>query len=515
MNLAWRSAEPAPAHITGSSEAVHRAVMVSTKSPTGAWTFSRWGAPVGEWVARSRVARRQRRRSSRSGAGARRSAPIGIAGRAAIRAGQVAALISRSSGVGSGSIITGRVAGALQPDLLARLAHGRTSVVVTGTNGKTTTSHLLAAALGGRGAIAHNASGSNMVDGVTTALIEARSAPLAVLEVDELHLGAVLGPVSPDVLVLLNLSRDQLDRVSEVGATARTLRRLLERHPNIVVVANADDPLVVWASGTAKRVVWVAAGSGWEADTLACPSCGAGLARIRVGVDAGCWSCSACDLTRPVPVWVFQAGHDGTRGPQVRCGTDAPVPLNVALPGRVNLGNAAMALAAAAQLGTDPAAAAPRLAQVTQAAGRYGYVEHRGRRVRMLLVKNPAGWGQALEMLVPDRPVLMMVNAREADGRDVSWLWDLPVDTLTGRSIVTCGERAADVGVRLSYADIDHDTVPDPRTALEILPAGEVDAVVNYTAFLDLQRTFVTDVCGAGSPRAADPIRDGQEGRGT
>ena len=442
----------------------------------------RLGVPFGEWVARVRAARRVRSPRGRSGA-LQRDAVRDLRVRTATGAGRAAARVSRRLGVGTGSVIAGRVALALCPDVLALLAEGMTSVLVTGTNGKTTTSHLLAGALGGRGVVAHNATGSNMVDGVVTALIEARAARLAVLEIDELHVGAVLDSVAPDVLVLLNLSRDQLDRVSEVGGIARSIHRSLDRHQDIVVVANADDPWVVWAAGPAARVVWVAAGTRWDADTLGCPSCGATL--TRNGPDA--WSCPGCVLSRPVPAWVWD-NSAGSARPVVRHGADAPIGLTLSLPGMVNLGNATMALAAAAELGTDPRDAAPRLESVEDAAGRYGYVTHHGRRVRLILVKNPAGWGEATEMLVPGRSVLMMVNAREADGRDVSWLWDLPVAALTGRSVAVCGERAHDLGVRLSYAEIVHRTCPDPRNALESLPPGEVDAIVNYTAFLDLRR---------------------------
>ena len=105
-----------------------------------------------------------------------------------------------------------------------------------------------------------------------------------------------------------------------------------------------------------------------------------------------------------------------------------------------------------------------------------------------MLVKNPAGWGEALDVLTPGRPLLMVINAGEADGRDVSWLWDLGMDALTDRIVAASGDRAADLGVRLSYADVAHHIDPDPLVALEHLPVGEVDAVANYTAFLQLQR---------------------------
>ena len=378
-------------------------------------------------------------------------------------------------------MIGGRVALALRPRLLARLAAGRTTVLVTGTNGKTTTSHLLVAALAGRGPVAHNAAGANMPDGIVGALLDSPRASLAVLETDERHLGEVLDATRADVVVVLNLSRDQLDRVSEVAATARDIRARLASHPCTVVVANADDPMVVWAARSAARVVWVAAGSRWDGDARTCPSC---CRPLPPRAADGSWGCRGCGFRRPRQSWTVDV--DGVH----RDGAP-PVALELALPGVVNRGNATMALAAAAAIGTDPVSAAPHLAAVRFPAGRYAYRRHAGRRMRTVLVKNPAGWGEALEVLTPGRPLLLVVNAREADGRDVSWFWDLPVGPLADRPVVVAGERAADLGVRLSYAGIAHRTQRDPRAALESLPAGEVDAVANYTAFLDLQHVGV------------------------
>ena len=436
----------------------------------------------------------------------------------AVAAGRLAAGVSRRLRIGAGSMIGGRVALRLCPDVLARLAAGRTSVMITGTNGKTTTSHLLAAALGGRGPVAHNAAGSNMLDGAVAALMAAPRSQLCVLEVDELHLGPVMEAVCPDVVVVLNLSRDQLDRVSETRSTARAVARVLAGHPGTLVVANADDPMVVWAVSAAARVEWVSAAATWEADTLACPTCGHQLTRWTPGGMSGSWCCSHCGLARPRPQWWWEPDerHQQQRGDQpsgdqpsgdepsgdraasivdagflVHHHGGEPVPVSLGLPGRVNAGNATMALAAAAAIGTDPATAAQHLASVREVAGRYGRLAYRGRLVRSLLVKNPAGWGEALNMLIADRPVLVLINAREADGRDVSWLWDLPVEALRGRAVAVAGERAADLGVRLSYAEIPHHTHPDPLAALEMLPTGELDAVANYTAFRDLQRSLI------------------------
>lgn len=446
----------------------------------------------------------------------------------AVFAGRLAGWLSRRLGVGSGSVIAGRAAMFVYRDVLAGLAQGRTIAIVSGTNGKTTTSHLLATALAERGPAAHNAAGSNMTDGAVAALIAAPRARLAVLEVDELHLAAVLDATRPDLLVLLNLSRDQLDRVSEVRRTARAVREVVARHRDTAVVANVDDPLVAWPAHAAARVEWVSPGARWQADSLACPACGHRLTRHpqhpeprpkpddhpapdhppRDRSDSGGragWSCSRCGLHRPTPRWWWSSGDgdDALDEPVVHWPGGAPVALRLSLPGQVNLGNATFALAAAAHLGTDPSSAAARLAGVRAVSGRYAQLSYRDRQIRALLVKNPAGWSETLDMLVAHRPLLIVINAREADGRDVSWLWDLPVETLRQRPIAVAGSRAADLGVRLGYAEIPHYTDPDPLSALDHLPVGDVDALANYTAFLDLQHHLTEDSATRRGSRSA------------
>jgi lipid II isoglutaminyl synthase (glutamine-hydrolysing) len=394
--------------------------------------------------------------------------------RAAVQAGLATAGLSRQLGLGAGSIIGGRVTLALDHHALRRLASGRQVVLVSGTNGKTTTSHLVAAAVRTAGRVAHNAGGSNMADGAVAALAEAQDAEYAVIEVDELHLAAIAEAVDPAVMVLLNLTRDQLDRATEVGAIASAVGQALARHPRTVVVANADDPMVVSAAIRASRSVWVAAGATWLGDATTCPRCG----RTLIFTDSG-WECE-CGLARPVPDWWIEDGK--------ACTADAVLPLDIQLPGQVNLSNAAMALAAARALGVaaDPAASALR--EVDVVAGRYAVVHRGSQDLRLLLAKNPAGWAGMSSMLGDQRPLLLIINAREADGRDTSWLWDVPFEQFIGRQVIASGERAADLGVRLSYAGLNHQTVADPIAALESLPAGKVDVVANYTAFHHFRR---------------------------
>ncbi len=404
--------------------------------------------------------------------------------RAAVRAGLATAGLSRRLGLGAGSIIGGRVTLALDPQALRHLAAGRRVVLVSGTNGKTTTSHLVAAAVRTVGQVAHNAGGSNMSDGAVAALADARDAEYAVIEVDELHLATIAEAVDPTVVVLLNLTRDQLDRATEVGAIAATVGHALAQHPRTVMVANADDPMVVSAAASAARTLWVAAGASWLGDATTCPRCGRTLACIEPG-----WQC-ACGLARPTPDWWIEDGK--------ACTADAVLPLEIRLPGQINLGNAAMAMAAACAVGVPADQAASALREVEVVAGRYAVVHRGSQDLRLLLAKNPAGWAGMLSMLSVPRPLLVIINAREADGRDTSWLWDVPFEQFTFRPVVASGERAADLGVRLSYAGLKHQTVSDPLAALAALPAGEVDVVANYTAFQVLRRRLNREREAAG-----------------
>ncbi|MBA2323670.1 MAG: DUF1727 domain-containing protein [Pseudonocardiales bacterium] len=401
----------------------------------------------------------------------------------ALRTGLAVAGLSRRHGLGGGSIIGGRVTMAMDPKALRRLAVGRRVVLVTGTNGKTTTSHMIAAALRSLGSVAHNASGSNMADGAVAALAEDLDAEWAVLEVDELHLFRVAEQLDPFAMVILNLTRDQLDRALEVRAIATAIGQAISAHPATMVFANADDPMTVWAAASAVRPVWVSAGSAWRNDTMGCPACGRQLSEAATG-----WACD-CGLTRPRPSWWFDTtdmssgtGACTTHGPGFSTG------LTVGLPGQVNLGNAVMALAVAVSAGVPAATAVAKVGTLDRVAGRYARIRHGRHTLRLLLAKNPAGWSATMSMLTAIRPLLIAVNAREADGRDTSWLWDVEFERLATRPVSASGERAADLGVRLSYADIPHHTAADPLEALRQLPDGDVDVVANYTAFHALLR---------------------------
>lgn len=401
---------------------------------------------------------------------------VRLAGRAAV----MVSSLSRRTGRGGGSVIGGRVGLFLAPDLLEALAADRPVALVTGTNGKTTTTHLLAAALGGPGRVATSSAGANLPPGLAVALASSSPESPAVLEVDEGYLGAVAAAVTPRVVVLLNLSRDQLDRVSEVRMVANRWRRVLA-DLETTVVANADDPLVAWSAGDAPKVIWVTAGLLWQGDAVGCPACdGQIVFPAGTGSDAG-WSC-VCGFTRPHPdarlVGDELATADGRR-----------LLLDLRLPSRANQANAAMAAVAAGVLGVDEADALRAMATVTDVEGRFATVNHAGVTARLLLAKNPAGWTELLDMLDGGtEPVVIGINARIADGHDPSWLWDVDFERLTGRLVVATGDRRRDLAVRLRYAGIEHTTVESQLDALAASGASRIEYVGNYTAFQDLRR---------------------------
>ncbi|MEU3271503.1 MurT ligase domain-containing protein [Saccharomonospora sp. NPDC006951] len=393
--------------------------------------------------------------------------------RAALAAGKLAAGASRRTGRGTGAVIGGRTALKLDPGALARLGQDRTVLLVTGTNGKTTTSLMLTRILSVLGSVAANSTGANMPDGLLAALTERPDAPYAVLEVDENYVPWVADRVRPAGIVLLNLSRDQLDRVGEVRSTERDLRAAVARLTDTFVVANCDDALVTSAAIEAADPLWVAAGTTWRDDSTACARCGQAVQR-----DEESWGC-VCGLARPRPAWEL-------RGRTLLTPEGTELPLDLQLPGRANAANAAIAVAAAARLGVQPKLATAQLRAITDVAGRYRQADVAGHQVRLLLAKNPAGWGETLPLVEGTRSVVIAVNSREADGRDMSWLWDVPFERLRGHTVVASGERATDLAVRLCYGDVPHRVEPDPLKAVAELEPGPVDLIANYTAFRTL-----------------------------
>ncbi len=396
--------------------------------------------------------------------------------RLATTVGGAAGRASRLAGRGDGSVIGGVIGLRLKPDLLSLLARGRQVVLVTGTNGKTTTTRLITAALSALGQqIASNAFGANMEAGLVSALAKAPDATLAVLEVDEKYMPAMLTATSARVVVLLNLSRDQMDRAAEIWMLARRWRTALAA-AQVRVIANADDPLVAWAAGQARQVTWVAAGQRWHDDSWCCPNCGSHLRR-----DGEDWYCGECPNRRPPVRWALV-------GDEVIDAAGRARPLDLALPGRANRSNAVVAFAVAEVFGIGVTQAMEPVRQVRSVAGRYTQVERNGTALRLLLAKNPAGWLEALDVLVPPPvPVLLAVNAQTPDGKDTSWLWDVDYRRLRGRPVFVAGERQLDLAVRLEADEVAFRMVGGIDEAIAAARGPSMEVIANYTAFQQIR----------------------------
>lgn len=395
----------------------------------------------------------------------------------AILAGRLAATGSRLLGRGSGASIRGTVMLRLDPGAFGKLLAGHRIAAVSGTNGKTTTTHLLSAAARAWLAdaperVVTNADGANLHHGIASALGVAPKADLALLETDERVVADLIRLGRPEVLVLLNFSRDQLDRNFEIKFLARSWRDALEAAGDDapVVIANANDPLVVWAAQPAHQVRWVDTGAGWAQDAALCPNCGTVLVRDT----SGRWDCPGCDLTQP-------ASDYRVDGDLVQLPDGSTVTLTLQLPGRFNRANAACALAAAVALGIPVETALAGMGTVSSPAGRFAVGTFGNTRARLLLAKNPAGWAESLPLATSD-PLILAIDAAAADGRDVSWLWDVDYEQLAGRHVVCTGPRAQDLAVRLGYAGVEHTVLNDLSAALASVE-GEVDLVSTYTPF--------------------------------
>ena len=390
----------------------------------------------------------------------------------------------RLARLGEGSVIGGKVALSIDGRLAGRLATPMTVALVSGTNGKTTTTTLLALGLAVAGPTATNKQGANLASGLTGALLASPDATFAALEVDEAVLPWALRELHPRAVALLNLSRDQLDRLHEVRATAERWRRALATGAPPLVVANADDPLVAWAvdelaghelvdhADGRSRVVWVAAGLAWQLDSSACPWCEADLEFTETA-----WRCLGCGRVDTHPSYSLSDGSasDGSLGDGVVVdGDGAAHPLGLSLPGRSARANAAMAFAVIDQLGLPTEPATARWGDLRSIEGRYQHVHHRGAELVLHLAKNPAGWADLLDLVARSSgPLVLVLNAQGQDGRDPSWIWDVPFEQLAGRRAYCLGERGLDLAVRLDYAGLDVTQVADLDAAVDQLVAEQ------------------------------------------
>jgi lipid II isoglutaminyl synthase (glutamine-hydrolysing) len=438
----------------------------------------------------------------------------------AVLAGKGTGALSRATGRGGGTTFPGDVARAIDRGVLRKLAADLTggAVLVTGTNGKTTTSRLVAGMLEGLPArVVANRSGANLIYGATAAAVRRAGldgrlrADWAVFEIDEATLPIAVEEIRPRAVLVGNLFRDQLDRYGELELLAQTIQRALVRLPEgSHAVLNGDDPRVgeiglrlprppIWYGLDDPRVA--ASELPHAADARTCPRCGRSLRfrQVYVGHD-GAYECPAGDFARPeldlAGADIRLDGLDRVR--LVAAGTPMEVPLG----GLYNVYNVVAAFAVGGALGLQPAYMAERLRTAAAAFGRQERFEREGRRFTMMLAKNPTGFNEILRESerAHGRHFLIGLNDRIADGRDVSWIWDVDFEVLAGRAelVVPSGVRAHDLAVRLKYADVAEAQPPERDLGraldrlIEAMPAGaEGFLLCTYTAMLDLRALLV------------------------
>jgi len=428
---------------------------------------------------------------------------------------RVLRVLSRTLGRRGGTTLPGRVLLRLEPRAIASLGKklARGSVVVSATNGKTTTSSMLASVLEASGAaVVHNRAGSNMNWGVATALLDAGSAPdqIGLFEVDEAWLDRVARDLDPSLILLSNLFRDQLDRYGELELLADRWAELVgERDGRSTFVLNADDPLVADLGRERSRVVYFGVEDRSHSleslehasDSKRCRNCGHEYEYEAVYLGhLGRYRCPNCGRERPKPEIAAETVRlRGMAGSDVRITTPAgAIELSLPLPGLYNVYNALAATAAALQLGATTAQVGEALSRVAAAFGRAEQVRVNGRDVAILLVKNPAGANEVLRTLTLEDGALdlwIALNDGIADGRDISWIWDADFELLADRAgHVTCsGTRAEEMALRLKYAGfegpiaVERELGPSLDSAVASANGGRLFALPTYTALLELR----------------------------
>jgi UDP-N-acetylmuramyl tripeptide synthase len=439
---------------------------------------------------------------------------------AAVWAGKATGALSRLSRFGGGTTLPGDVARAIDPDVLRKLSRDLKfgSVVITGTNGKTTTARLISALLEAAGyRVVSNRAGANLIFGATAAALESAGANgrlragWGVFEIDEASLPRAIDEIQPRAAIVLNLFRDQLDRYGELESIAKKIETALAMLPEgSRAILNADDPRVAEIGlGLANKPLWfglddlsVAAHElPHAADARTCPRCGTSLIfdAVYVGHD-GVYRCPNGDFARPTPeVTATRIALDGFDNVAMTVGDQR---LELPLGGLYNCYNVLAAFVAATTIGLEPSFIAERLHGFQAAFGRQERLEFRGRHLNLVLSKNPAGFNETLRTavdLAKGNSFLIALNDRKADGTDVSWIWDVDFERLRGRAhvVVPGGNRAHDLAVRFKYAGVEA-TAPetDPGHALDALvkatPEGETAHLLcTYTAMLDLRAELV------------------------
>ena len=446
---------------------------------------------------------------------------VGFRGSVAIWFFRVTSALARKVG-GHGETISGNVAQLLCPDILGRLSSQvrEKTIVVCGTNGKTTTSNLIAAALEAEGyKVVCNRSGANMPNGIASAYLMAAGkcgkldADYAVIEVDEGYAKTVFPQIHPDVCVLTNLFRDQLDRYGEIDLTMGLLGKAFQEADGLTLLVNADDVLsatLAQETGKPFETYGISNPQGTSSvneirEGRFCKRCGGKLSyRFYHFSQLGDYHCPKCGLKRPA---ITFDGQEVNLSPlsfdivslfQER-GKKTPLPgerrrFHTSYQGFYNVYNILAAYGAVRMVGLSAVHFQQMLSSFHPENGRMEHFRIQGCPVTLNLAKNPAGFNQNIAAVMQDKSkkdILIVINDKEQDGRDISWLWDVDFDALSDgsvNSIRVAGIRALDMCLRLKYVDIPstvYTKIEQPIRDAVSSGAGNLYVLVNYSALFD------------------------------
>ncbi len=375
-----------------------------------------------------------------------------------INSAKTVSTLSRLLNLGNGSTWPGHLALQVQPTLIEDLLKKSPTkiILIVGTNGKTTTSRMLTTILRENGRkVIQNTSGANLVNGIASTLLlntnafGQLTADYAVFEVDENNLPLLLHHVTPTAILALNLFRDQLDRYGELDTIAKKWHTAFKQLPSSThLTLNADDPLVAYL---AKDVTADVSYFGLDhtekeqkslehaADSIYCPQCNSKLHYKKIFYShLGVWECPNCHVKRPLP--------------QI---TESYYPLS----GTYNQYNTLAAALTATVLGVSSKTIDAALHKVTPAFGRQETLNIKGKKVQLFLAKNPTSFNESLRTIadLKAKTVLLVLNDRIPDGRDISWIWDIDVEHFVDvfENIIISGDRTFDMSLRIQYSQTD------------------------------------------------------------
>lgn len=442
---------------------------------------------------------------------------MGIRETTAILASKMSKSVLRVLGRG-GTTLPGRIALKICPDLLGYIADGVRCVVITGTNGKTTSARIIEEMFAESGAsYFSNRSGANLITGITTEFITNCSLSgkpkkdFAVIESDEAASKEVCRFLDPEVVLVTNIFRDQLDRYGEVTHTLNNVLIGIQNSPNASVCLNADCSLSVSiAEKIPNKVVFYGVDVpiyvnpvDEVSDAPHCIKCKHEYEySYRTFGHLGGFSCPNCGYRRPerqvAVTCISDMGLDSSRVKVLVFGSEEEITIN--LPGGYNIYNAAGALTVAELMGLDRQVSKNAVANFRCGFGRMEQFTMGGTSARMILIKNPAGCNQVLNYLtgLSEKAVFVCcLNDRIADGTDISWIWDVNFEKLADMgdkldSILISGVRSADMAVRLKYAGLPLDKlkiIDDYDRLIEIMSRQELPVVImpTYTAMMELR----------------------------